>query len=139
MVTALAELDTNEEFWPGVVARISNGEFISTIALELKVNYSVLRNWIRGNKEKEQEFSQAEIDGKKVRQQAALKKVYETATAEIAVEITRTEQLRAAEIYLKQEEEVKAPPSRIGNLTIHFVAAKDGKEVKGEVIDQLPR
>jgi len=138
MVTALAELDTNEEFWPGVVARISEGEFISTIALELKVNYSILRNWIRGNKTREEQFSQAEIDGKKVRQQTALKKVYEAATAKIEADPTRMEQLRAAEIFLKQEDEIKAPPSRIGNLTINFVAAKDGKEVKGEVIDQLP-
>ena len=140
MVTALAELDANPDFWPGVAMRIAEGEFISTIALELKVNYSVLRNWIRGNKAREQEFSAAEIEGKKVRQQIAMKKIYETATANIEAEPTRADQLRAAEMVIKQAEEEKAPEQRFRDITINFVAAENGKPkvVKGETLDQLP-
>ena len=140
MVTALAELDTEAEFFPNIISRISEGEFVSTIALELKVNYSILRNWIRGNKAREEQFTEAEAQRKKVRIQNALKKVYETATAEIETPPTRMEALRAAEILLKQQEEEKAPTQRFGDITINFVAAENGKpkEIKGETLDQLP-
>ena len=140
MVTALAELDTDAEFFPGIMMRISEGEFVSTIALELKVNYSVLRNWIRGNKAREQEFAAAEAEGKRVRHQNAMKKIYETATARIEAEPTVADQLRAAEMVIKQSEEEKAPETRFRDISITFVAAENGKpkEVKGEVIDQLP-
>jgi len=137
MVTALAQADLEQEFWPTIVSRISEGEFISTIALELKVNYSILRNWIRGNAVREAEFSQAEQDGKQVRIQKVLKKVHETATADIPEETTRMEQLRAAEIALRVQEHEKAPPPRIGEINITFVSAKDGKPAE-KVIDQLP-
>lgn len=136
MVTALAEADTNEDFWPGIVARISDGEFISTIALELKVNHSILRNWIRGNKIREQEFMEADRAGKQARLERVLKKVHAAATEDIAEPTTRMEQLRAAEIYMKQHQPEDAPKN-IANIEITFVAASDGKPVE-KVIDQLP-
>ena len=140
MVTLLADLDAADpDFFPRIVLRIAEGEFIADVALELKVNYSVLRNWIRGNKAREIEFATAESEGKKFRQQAAMKKIYATAIADITAEPTRADQIRAAEMIIKQEEE-KAPTQRFGDITINFVAAENGKpkEVKGEVVDQLP-
>lgn len=134
MVTALAELDTNEDFWPTIVSRISDGEFLSTIAGELKVNHSILRNWIRGSKPREQAYAEAERAGKQHRINMVLKKTYETAVADVADPATRMEQLRAAEILLKQQDEAKAPPSAVANIQINFVAASDGKP-KGEVIE----
>lgn len=139
MVTALAEADQNEEFWPTIIDRISDGEFISTIASELKVNHSILRNWIRGNMRRESEFQQAERDGKQARIQAVLKKVHETAVADIAEDTTRMEALRAAEIALRQQENEKAPPPKFGDLHITFVSAKDGKPQEKVIEpDQLP-
>lgn len=140
MFTALAELDTDAEWFPGIIARISEGEFISTIALELKVNYSVLRNWIRGSRIHEQAFEEAEKEGKKYRHQEAMKRVYEAATANKLPEPTRMEQLRAAEIIFRQQEQDRPAPQRFGDISITFVAAENGKpkEVTGEVIDQLP-
>lgn len=135
MVTALAEADTNEDFWPSIISRISDGEFISTIALELKVNHSILRNWIRGNKKREQEYIEAERAGKQHRIQQVLKKTYETATADIADEATRMEQLRAAEILLKQDGGETKAPTHVANIAITFVQAQDGKE---KVIDSIP-
>ena len=140
MVSALAQADTNPEFWPEIVARISDGEFVSTIALELKVNHSILRNWIRGNMQREQEFQQAERDGKQARIQRVLQRVHETAVAEVEDKTTRMEALRAAEIALRQQDTEKAPPQKFGDINIIFVAAENGKpkEVQGATIDQLP-
>ncbi len=136
MVTLLAELDdADQEFFPRIVMRISEGEFISDVALELKVNYSVLRNWIRGNKARETEFATAEAEGKKFRQQEALKKIYATATEFIKSEPTRADQLRAAEMIVKHEEETKAPERLFRDLTINFVAAENGKPAE-KVIEQ---
>lgn len=133
MVTALAELDTNDDFWPSIVSRISDGEFLSTIANELKVNHSILRNWIRGSKPREQAYAEAERAGKQYRISLVMKKAYETATADIADPATRMEQLRAAEILLKQGEGERAPAS-VANISITFVQAAEGKPV-GNVID----
>ena len=130
MVTALAEADQDPDFWQTIIDRISDGEFISTIAQELKVNHSILRNWIRGNMKREQEFQQAERDGKQARIQAIHKKIHETAIAEVEAEVTRMEQLRAAEIALRQQDHEKAPTQKFGDITINFVAAKDGKQEK---------
>lgn len=137
MVAALAELDTNDEFWPTIISRISDGEFVSTIALELKVNHSILRNWIRGNKKREQEYAEAERLGKQHRISNVLKKAYDTAVADIEQPTTRMEQLRAAEILLKQDSGETKMPTHIGDITINFVSAKDGKP-EARVIDQLP-
>ena len=140
MVSALADLDTNEDFWPEIVSRISEGEFVSTIATELKVNYSILRNWIRGNKAREAEYQQAEQDGKQSRIQRVLKRVHETATAPVAAEVTHMEALRASEIALKQHDQERAPTQNFGDINIIFVAADNGKpkEIKGESFDQVP-
>ena len=135
MVTFLAESDTNEDFWPAILARIAEGEFVSTIALELKVNYSVLRNWIRGSKEKETAFTEAERDGKQQRITRVLKKTYETATADIAEDTTRMEQLRAAEILFKHEGGETKAPTQIANIAITFVQADNGKE---KVVGSIP-
>lgn len=137
MVSALAELDTNEEFWPSLVMRISDGEFVSTIANELKVNHSILRNWIRGNKKREQEFQQAEQDGRQYRIKKVLQKAHEAATADISDPPTRMEALRAAEILLRQDGGDIRTPSTVANIAITFVAAKDGKPEEN-VIDHLP-
>ena len=138
MVSALAELDTNPEFWPSIIARISDGEFVSTLAEEMKVNHSILRNWIRGNKKREQELAEAMHLGKHYRIQQVLRKTYDTATARISEPETRMEQLRAAEIMLKQQGDASGPPpgTSIG-LSITFVSAQDGKPVE-KIIDPLP-
>lgn len=133
----LAELDTNEEFWPDLLARISDGEFISEVAKAIEVHHSILRNWIRGNKGREQAFQQAESQGKAHRAEQVLKMTYGVATAEVKELPTRMEQLRAAEIMLKQQPERRAP-STIANIAITFVAAKDGKPAEPITIDQVP-
>lgn len=138
MVSALAELDTNDEFWPVILSRISDGEFVSTIAEELKVNHSILRNWIRGNKGREQALAEAMQEGKKHRIQQVLRKTYDTATAEVTEPATRMEQLRAAEIMLKQQDALADKPATFRDLTINFVQAKEGRTVEGEVIDSVP-
>lgn len=137
MVSALAELDTNEDFWPTIVLRLSDGEFLSTIAGEYKVNHSILRNWIRGNKKREQEYEEAERQGKQHRINLVLRRAHETATADIIEPATRMEQLRAAEILLKHEGGETRAPSQIANIAITFVQATEGKPA-GAVIDQLP-
>lgn len=134
----LAELDTNPEFWPEIIARVSDGEFISEVAKDCQVHYSILRNWIRGNKAREQAFCEAERQGKARRVEKVLEKAHEVALADIEGPPNRMEQLRAMEILLKQESRQPAQHQTFGDITINFVAAKDGKEIKGEVIDQLP-
>lgn len=137
MVTALAELDTNEDFWPHIVSRLSEGEFFTVIVQEYKINHSLFRNWIRGNKKREQEFNEAEALGKRHRISNILRKTYETATADIDEKTTRMEQLRAAEILLKQDSGETRPPSSIANIAITFVQAQDGKPQE-KVIDSVP-
>lgn len=134
MWETLATLDTDEQFFPVITHRISEGVFLSEIAKELRVTYSVLRNWIRGNKERDLEYKQAEADGRTARAEAIKRKMYDTATQDVVGELTHADQLRAGEILLKQESasEVKAP-TQVANIQINFVAAKDGK-----TIDQLP-
>lgn len=133
MVSALAELDTNEDFWPGIVLRLSDGEFLSTIATELKVNHAILRNWIRGNKAREQEYSEAERAGKQHRINLVLRRVHDTATADIADPPTRMEALRAAEIALKQDGGETRAPTQIANIAITFVQAENGKPKEKEI------
>lgn len=127
MVSALAEFDTNEDFWPSLVQRISDGEFVSSIAEGLKVNHSILRNWIRGNKKREEELQVALEAGKKARMERVVKSIYEVATTAVTEPATRMEVLRAAELMLKSQtpDENKGP--RIGSLNITFVAANNGQ------------
>lgn len=136
MWTALAELDTNDEFFPHLIMRISEGEFLSTLASEIKVNHSILRNWIRGNKEREKIFGDAERDGRQSRINKVLQKTYEAATADIAEPTTRMEQLRAAEVMLRQQQPDQNHRT-IANINISFVAADNGKP-KENVIDHVP-
>ena len=135
----LADLDTNEDFWPTLLSRISDGEFPSEIAVSLKVNHSILRNWIRGNKGREQAFAEAEKQGRQSRVERVMQKAYETATAEITEPATRMEQLRAVEIMLRQADQSSDKPTTFGDITINFVQARDGKTVEqGRVIDSVP-
>lgn len=127
MVTALAEADTDSEFWPSIVSRLSDGEFLSTVAEELKVNHSVLRNWIRGSQKREQDFQIAFEEGKRHRLNLVLKKTYSTAVADIEEPTTRMEQLRAAEILIRQSGDAPRAPSSIANIEITFVQASDGR------------
>lgn len=133
----LAELGENEDFWPAIVLRLSDGEFLSTLASELKVNHSILRNWIRGNKTREQQYAEAERAGKQHRINLVLKKAHETATSDIEAPATRMEQLRAAEILLKHEQPETKTPSHVANIAITFVQAQDGKPLE-KVIDSVP-
>jgi transposase-like protein len=133
MVTALAEADTNEEFWPTIISRISDGEFISTIANELKVNHSILRNWIRGNKKREEEFMSADREGRQARINKVLQKVHETATADIEAPATRMEALRAAEIMLKSQGDLAEPKVPQVGIAITFVSAQNGKPTEKEI------
>ena len=137
MWNALANHGEDAEFFPGLIDRIADGEFLSTLAEELKVTHGILRNWIRGDKKREEAYQQAEKDGKQARITRILRKQHETATAQVAGDITYADQARAAEIALKQEqqEEARKAPSTIANIAITFVAAQDGKE---KVIDQVP-
>ena len=137
MVSALAELDTDPEFWQTIVFRLSDGEFLSIIAEELKVNHSIIRNWIRGNKKREEEFVEAQRLGKQHRINCILQKTYDTATAEIKDQTTRMEQLRAAEILLKQGGEETSAPTSIANIAITFVQADNGRPAE-KVIDPIP-
>ena len=139
MWSALAELDTNEDFWPTIVSRLGDGEFLAQLAKELKVNYSILRNWIRGNKGREQAFAEAEKQGRQSRVERVMQKAYETATATIEEPATRMEQLRAVEIMLRQADQSVDKPTTFGDITINFVQARDGKTVEqGRVIDSVP-
>jgi transposase-like protein len=137
MWSALAELGADAEFWPEIVARISDGEFLSTLAGELKVNHSILRNWIRGDKGREQAFGEAEKAGLKARIERVMRKVHETAVADVKDAPTRMEALRAAEIMLKQSNEnVERAAPRIGDINIVFVEANNGKPLE-KVIDPV--
>ena len=136
MVSALAELDTDEDFWPTLVSRLSDGEFLSAIAEELKVNHSILRNWIRGSKARETDFVAAFEAGRQARIHRVLQKTYDAATADIAEPTTRMEQLRAAEVYLRQQPDAARPPSSLANLAIVFVQADNGKPLE-KVIDPV--
>lgn len=127
MFGLLAELDAKEDFWPDIIVRITDGEFLSKIAKEFGVNEGILRNWIRGNKKKEEEFADAFRLGKQARINRVLAKTYETAIADIAEPVTRPEQLRAAEIYKTFEGAEQKAPSTLGGITINFVSAKDGQ------------
>lgn len=138
MWSALATLDTEPDFFPTIISRLSDGEFLSTMAEEIKVNHSILRNWIRGNKDREEKYQQAEADGRQARIAKVLEKTYTIATTDSAEPPTRMEQLRAAEIMLKQGSgDEKKTTNTFGDITINFVSAKDGKP-QGNVIDQLP-
>lgn len=137
MWAALAELETNEDFWPTVVSRLADGEFLSTVATDLKVNHSILRNWIRGNKGREQAFVEADKQGMQARIERVRQKVYGAAIADVEAKITHADQLRAAEIMLKQSDQAKTPHSTFGDITINFVQAKDGRTIEGEVVDRV--
>lgn len=133
MVTALAEMEAADEFfWSKIVDRISEGDFLSVVAQDLKVNHSILRNWIRGNKERESQFQQAEHDGRVARVAKVMKKTFDMALKENAAEPTHADQLRAAEIILKQESAATASqaPKSIGSITINYIGAKDGRPVE---------
>ena len=135
MVESLANADLDEHFFPTMMQRISEGVYLSEIAKECRVTYSVLRNWIRGNKARDDEYKKAEADGRTARADSVRQKIFSMATKEVTGDISPADQLRAGEIYLKQEQQAEAvkTPSQIANIQINFVAAKDGK-----TIDQLP-
>jgi len=137
MWTALANLGEDPEFFPSLMVRIGDGEFLSTLAGELKVTHGILRNWIRGDKSREEAYQQAEKDGKQARITRILRRMHDTATAKVEGEITHADQARAAELMLKQEmqEEVRKAPSSIANIQINFVEAQDGKP---KDVSQLP-
>lgn len=133
----LGELDEVPEFWQGLIATITDGTFLSEFAAQIEVNESILRNWIRGNAAREKEYIVAWREGKRARVQRVLESTYKIATQDNDAPVTRTEQLKAAEIILKSQDDSNAP-TQVGDITINFVQAKDGKTVEGEVLDRLP-
>lgn len=138
MWVKLGELDTDPDFWPTLLMRLADGDFLAAIAAEIQVNHSILRNWIRGNKPREDAYQEADRAGRKARVEKVMAKVHATAMAEITEAPTRMEQLRAAEIMLKQNSEaesVTAPP-KIGDINIVFVEANNGKPAE-KVIDPV--
>jgi hypothetical protein len=136
MWSLLADLDQNEEFWPSIIERISDGDFISEIAKSCNVTHSILRNWIRGNKARDAAYIAAELHGRKARAERVLQKTFETAVADIEAPPTRMEALRAAEIMLKQRDAEQSPRQQFGDINITFVAAKDGRPAE-KVIEHV--
>lgn len=135
----LGELDQVPEFWPGLIAAVTEGDFLGEFAKQIEVSESILRNWIRGNAAREKEYIVAWREGKRARVQRVLESTYKIATQENNAPVTRQEQLKAAEIILKSQDDDQAQRQQFGDITINFVQAKDGKTVEGEVLDQLPR
>ena len=90
-----------------------------------------------GNKARETEFEKATAAGKQARIAKVLQKTYDAATADVKEPTTRMEQLRAAEVYLRQQPDEARPPSSINNMAIVFVQSDNGRPVE-KVIDPVP-
>lgn len=137
----LAEKDTAADWFLDQMELISDGATLDELAKILGVHYSVYRNWIRGSNAREEAFAEAERERKTRILARSLKAVESTATANVDAPVGHGDRLRAAEILLKAEKESAASAGGSGasiNLNISFVDAKEGKEVKGAVIDQVP-
>lgn len=131
----LAELNTNEDFWPELILKVSEGNFLSTCAKEIGVHHGILRNWIRGDKKREEQYQQAEKDGKRRRMEQVMEKVHALAITEIAETPSHTDVLRAAEIALKHSgESGQAEPPKIPGISITFVTAETPRVVDGSTI-----
>ena len=124
----LADLDTNPDFFPDLIERVSEGEPLDKTAATIGVHYSVLRNWIRGNNDREAAFVEAALRGKTRRVERVLEATFATAVADITEPVKHADRLRAAEILLKPSTSVSVSSDKPSSgITISFVEAKDGK------------
>ena len=134
----LARLDTDAEWFENQIQRIKDGASLETLAEALGVNYSIYRNWIRGNENRESALAEAVRERKARQMERVLQRTFDTALAHIEEPPKRADALRATEILLAYEKSGggngQAPSI---NLNISFVEAKDGKPVE-RVIDQVP-
>ncbi len=124
----LAENDTDPDWFPAEMEKIRAGGSLFQLAEAAKVNYSVYRNWIRGNVERESALSDAERDCKANRVARILQATFDTATSVSSEPITHSERLRAAEILLKPGASVPVPEGKeVSSISISFVDADNGK------------
>ena len=127
----LAEHDTDQDWFPNEMEKIRGGGSLYQLAQAAKVNYSVYRNWIRGNVERESALAEAERDCKANRVARVLQATFDTATSVSSEPVTHSERLRAAEILLKPSAAVSVPEGKeVSGISISFVDAVDGKPVK---------
>ena len=124
----LAEKDTDPDWFHSEMEKIRAGGSLYQLAEIAQVHYSVYRNWIRGNLERESALADAERDRKAVRLERILQATFDTATSSNGEPVTHSERLRAAEILLKPGTTLAVPEGKeVSSISVTFVDAADGK------------
>lgn len=124
----LAEKDTDPDWFPAEMEKVRAGGSLFQLAEAAGVNYSVYRNWIRGNVERESALADAERDCKANRMARVLQATFDTATARVDEPVKHSDRLRAAEILLKPATTVAVPEGKeLSSISLNFVEADNGK------------
>jgi hypothetical protein len=128
MWRVLADKDTDPDWFPSEMEKIRAGGSIFQIAEAAGVNYSVYRNWIRGNVERESALADAERDCKANRMARVLQTTFDTATSRVDEPVKHSDRLRAAELLLKPATTLAIPEGKeVASISVNFVEADGGK------------
>lgn len=131
MWRSLAHNDTDPEWWQKQLLLIEDGATVDQLCVLAKVHYSVYRNWIRGNDERERAFLAAQATQRSRKMERVLQATFDTALAHVAEPVKNSEKLRAAEILFQVNGATTGSPAAqaVANISITFVEAKDGRKI----------
>lgn len=118
-------LCADEGWFPGLMARVSDGESLYDLARERLWSYGVLRNWIASDESREA----ALIEAEKYRSQRVEGEVYKVALA--SVPISESSKMKALDMLRRPAASGLTINGGAGgvNINVAFVAARDGKEL----------
>lgn len=131
MWRGLAHLDMDPLWWPNQLRLIEDGATVDQLCVVAKAHYSVYRNWIRGNDERERAFLGAQATARSRKMERVLQATFDTALANVEEPVKHSEKLRAAELLFNIGGMAPghAAAQAAANITITFVEAKDGQRI----------
>jgi len=124
----LAQKNEDPDWFPAEMERLQEGATVEELAAIAQVHFSIYRNWIRGDANRESALADAERERKSRKMAKVLQAAFDTALSKPEEPVKHSDRLRAIEILLKPAATLevsgdKATPA----ITISFVEAVDGK------------
>ena len=124
----LAEKNTDPEWWPSQLELLREGATLEQLSEVVAVRYSIFRNWIRADAEREVSLAEAKREGKTRQMERVLQTTFDTALSSPADPVRHSDKLRAIEILLKPTSTIAISGEKTpSGIQISFVDAENGK------------
>ena len=124
----LAEKNTDPEWGPSQLELLREGATLEQLSEVVAVRYSIFRNWIRADAEREVSLAEAKREGKTRQMERVLQTTFDTALSSPADPVRHSDKLRAIEILLKPTSTIAISGEKTpSGIQISFVDAENGK------------